>query len=240
MFRDFEPHFEEIRRRLLISFLVFFLGMVFCYFFAEKILNSLILPLKVYDPNITLYFQKPYEAFLVRIKIACSSGLILVSPFLFSQGWLFLAPGLYPQEKKMVLPLIFISTTLFLVGVWFAYTWVVPWGMHFLLSYQTEGLRPMIGAAEYFSFLTSMLFAFGILFDFPVLIIGLVKVGILQTQTLKTMRKGIILAIFIVSAVLTPSPDPLSQLLLAIPLWILFEISVLIAGSIESKNHPKY
>lgn len=237
MFSEFEPHFEEVRRRLLISFWFFLVAAIFCYFFSSQLLDLLIRPLKTYDANVVLYFQKPYEAFLTHIKVACTAGLILSCPVIFSQIWLFLAPGLYEREKKMTMPLILITTLLFLFGVWFGYAWVIPWGIHFLLSYQTEMMRPLIGVGPYFSFLISMLLAFGVLFDFPVLIIGLVKLKVLDTKTLAGMRKGIILTIFIVAAVLTPSPDPMSQLLLAVPLWILFEISMLIARVVERNNN---
>lgn len=236
LFRDFEPHFEELRRRFLFSFWAFLAATIVSYFFSSQLLNLLTQPLKTYDPQVSLFFQKPYEAFLTHIKIACTAGFVISCPVIFSQAWSFLTPGLYDREKKMILPLILTTTALFLFGVWFGYRWVIPWGIHFLLSYQTEMMKPLLGVGPYFSFLISMLLAFGILFDFPVVIIGLVKLGIVETQTLASMRKGIILTIFIVAAVLTPSPDPVSQLLLAIPLWILFELSLLIAGVIERKR----
>jgi sec-independent protein translocase protein TatC len=123
-----------------------------------------------------------------------------------------------------------------LAGAAFAYGVVIPWGLHFLLSFQTEGMKPLLGVGPYFSFLIGMILAFGVLFDFPIAIVGLVRLGVLQTARLKRGRRAVIVLILIASAVLTPSPDPVSQLLLAVPLLFLFEVSLFVAGKIEGKR----
>ena len=136
----------------------------------------------------------------------------------------------------MVIPIIVVSLLLFLCGMCFAYYLVIPLGLHFLLSFQTESLRPLLAIGPYFSFLIGMILAFGVLFDFPVFVVGLVQLGITDSRTLSKARKTIIVCIFIAAAILTPSPDPVSQLLLAVPLLVLFEISLLIAKRIERRK----
>ncbi|MBI3306957.1 MAG: twin-arginine translocase subunit TatC [Candidatus Omnitrophica bacterium] len=229
---DFVSHLEELRRRLLASLIFFAVAGTVAYFFSNPLIEFFSLPLKEQN-NVQLFFQKPFEAFMVHLKIAALTGVVVSSPFLLAQIWFFITPGLYEKEKKVFLPLILVSTVLFLIGVTFAYTLVVPWGLHFLLSYQTENLKPLLGIGPYFSFLTGMLLAFGFLFDFPVFIVGLVKLGIIRTKTLAKSRRAVVVIIFILSAVLTPSPDPATQVLLAVPLMALFEISLWVARLFE-------
>lgn len=232
-------HFEELRKRLIVCLVTFFVLSVVAYFFSHPLLDLLTWPLRLYSSE-PLVFQKPYEAFLIHIKVAAFAGLVLASPLLLTQLWLFIAPGLYDKEKKVFLPVLFISIALFLVGIVFAFLWVIPWGLHLMLSFQTDSMKPMLSIGPYFSFLTGMLLAFGVLFDFPVILVGLVELGVVRTATLVQSRRSIIVVIFIAAAVLTPSPDPLSQLLLAFPLWALFEISIFIARRREkAKNLPQ-
>ena len=232
---DFVEHLEEFRKRLIYCLVVFLLATIVAWFYSKQLIDLFILPLKQ-SAEAQLYFDKPYEAFFTHVKAAALTGTIISSPFILTQGWLFVAPGLYQREKKLMLPLILISSVLFFVGVLFAYFFVIPWGLNFLLSYQTENLKPLVGIAPYFSFVVGMTLSFGILFDFPVAIVGLAKMGLVRTATFAKSRKVFILIIFIVAAVLTPSPDPISQCLLAIPLWLLFEISLLIARFLEPKT----
>ncbi len=232
---DFVPHLEELRKRLLLWAVIFSIAAVTAYFFSRQILDFLTEPLRQYT-HAALYFQKPYEAFVVHIKIAAFTGFVITSPLLLIQLWFFAAPGLYEKEKKTFLPVALISSVLFLVGVVFSYTMVIPWGLGIMLSFQTESMRPMLTVGSYFSFLTGMMIAFGILFDFPVVMVGLVELGVVETKTLAQSRRPIIVIIFIVAAVLTPSPDPISQILLALPLWALFEISLLVAGHREKSR----
>lgn len=232
---NFVFHLEEFRRRVLLCLTVFSVAAVFCYFFSRDLLEFLIAPLTRYQ-EAELIFQKPYEAFLTHLKAAALAGFFIASPVLFFQLWLFIAPGLYEKEKKTVLPFIFVTVLLFLAGAYFAYAVVIPWGLYFLLSFQTESLKPLLSLGAYFSFLMGMLLAFGILFDFPIVIVGLVRLGVVSTDALKKTRKVIIVILFILAAILTPSPDPISQLLLALPLLLLFEISLLVARWGEKKR----
>lgn len=229
---DFVFHLEELRKRLLISIIAFVSATILCFIFSKELIDFLIEPLQK-SQNAELFFHKPYDAFLTHLKVSGLVGLILSSPVLFSQAWLFLTPGLYPNERKLIFPLIFVSVLLFLIGASFAFFVVIPIGLHFLLSFQTEGLRPLLGIGPYFSFVVGMVISFGVLFDFPVVILGLVKLGVVKSSALARLRKVIIVGIFILAAILTPSPDPVSQLCLALPLILLFEVSLWIAKFME-------
>ena len=231
---NFVPHLEELRRRLIVCAVFFAAASILSYFFTRQILDFLTAPLQHFH-IVNLYFQKPFEAFVIHLKAAAFSGLVLSLPVFFTQGWLFAAPGLYEKEKKIFPPLILISVVLFLTGIFFAYQFVIPWGLRFLLSYETDSLKPMLTSGPYFSFITATLFAFGLLFDFPLVVVALAALGIVQMDTLARLRRVIIVVIFIAAALLTPSPDPLSQLLLAAPLWVLFEISLFVGRFFERK-----
>jgi len=229
---EFLTHLEELRRRLILVLVVFCVATGVCYFFSQQLVDFFAEPLRRFQGT-ELYFQKPYEAFLTHIKVAAVAGLFFSSPVLLGQAWLFLAPGLYPDEKKIIFPLILASVLLFVGGAVFAYQAVIPWGLRFLLAFQTESLKPLIGIGPYFSFTLGMLLAFGVLFEFPIVILGLVQLGVVSPETLAKSRKVIILGIFVIAAVLTPSPDPVSQLLLAIPLFLLFEASLWLARRLK-------
>lgn len=232
---DFLPHFEEFRKRFIVCLLVFAAAAAACYLLSHKILNILTWPLYKYTAE-SLVFQKPYEAFMIHIKSAAFAGLILASPVILTQSWLFVAPALCEKEKKIFLPVITVSILLFLAGILFSYYLVIPWGLKMMLSFQTEELQPMLSAASYFSFLTGMLLAFGVLFDFPVILVGLGELGLIKSSWLAGVRRPMVVIIFIVSAVLTPSPDPISQILLAVPLWLLFEVSLMIIRKREQQK----
>ncbi len=225
-------HLEEFRRRLIICLLSLVVATVLCLFFSRAILDFLTIPLRA-DPNVSLYFQTPYEAFMVHMKAALAGGILLSLPVWTTQLWLFVAPGLYEKEKKSLIPLIFCSLALFLTGCAFAYYLVIPAGLHFLLAFGSDSLKPMLMVGPYVSFFLGMILACGALFDFPLVMIGLVKLGVVTTRTMAEARKVVIVAILVIAAVVTPSPDPFSQLLLAVPLWVLFEVSLVICRRFE-------
>ncbi len=230
---DVVSHLEELRKRLLISIVSFFVVSVACYFFSTSIIDALVEPLKQ-SQNAKLIFQSPHEAFFIHLKVAGFVGFLITFPIIIFQFWLFVSPGLYANEKKIIFPLIFVSILLFAVGAGVAFYLVIPFCLQFLLGFQTESLQPYIAIDPYFSFLFTLTLAFGVLFDFPVIILGLVGLKILNSRLLQVWRKWIIVAIFVVSAILTP-PDPVSQILLGIPLLVLFEITVFFSKIIERK-----
>lgn len=229
---DFLNHLEEFRKRLIISLSTLALTTFACLFFSKHILDFLTLPLRKH-PEVSLYFQTPYEAFMVNVKAALAAGILLALPVWMTQLWHFIAPGLYEKERRAITPLIFCSLALFLSGCAFAYYLVVPAGLDFLLAFGSQTLKPMLTVGPYVSFFLGMILACGALFDFPIVMIGLVKMGVVTTDAMAKARKMAIVIIFIVAAVVTPSPDPFSQVLLAVPLWIFFEVSLVICRRFE-------
>ncbi len=234
---DYIPHLEELRKRIFICLGVFLAASLTAYFFSKQLLEIFTWPLRLYHSE-SLVFQKPYEAFLIHLKVAAFTGFVASLPVTLTQLWLFITPGLYKKEKQVFLSVAAISICLFWIGVLFSYFLVIPWGLRFMLEFQTPSLVPMLSAGPYFSFVIGMMLAFGVLFDFPVILVGLVELNVLHTSWLAQSRRAVIVMIFIAAAILTPSPDPLSQLLLAVPLWLLFEISLWIAAYREARKPP--
>ena len=229
-------HLEELRGRLIKVLVCVGALSVAGYFYYEPILAFLAAPAK---PHVTeLYFFGPAAAFLVQLKVAVFSGLIFSSPFILYHVWMFVSPGLYEGEQKVVLPSVVISSFLFFAGTCFGYVVALPVGLGFLLGYQTPLLKPLLDVDEYLSFTMMYLAGFGIVFDLPVFVVGLVKLHVLKSSTLRKFRRGFILGAFIVAAVLTP-PDVASQLLMAIPILILYEVSILAAVLVEKWEHRK-
>ena len=231
----FLEHLEDLRKRLLTALAAIGIFSVAGFFFSKPLFNLLTLPLRQVQGN-PLYFQAPYEAFLTQLSVSVLAGAVLASPVLFTQLWLFLAPGLYHREKRALFPLILISILLFLVGGAFSFWVLVPTGLKFFLSYQTESLRPLLGVGPYFSFLAGMILAGGLVFDLPVVVLGLVRAGVLNQERLKRSRKAVVVTLLVLAAVLTPTPDPVSQLILTVPLVILFEACIFLARWVERKK----
>jgi sec-independent protein translocase protein TatC len=227
----FFEHLDELRQRLIVALSAFFLAAVVPFIYSDRLLDTLIGPLLADVPH--AYFFSPADAFVVKIKVSLLAAAVLSAPVMLGQLWLFISPALYGNEKKAVVPLIAITTGLFSLGCAFAFFQVVPVTLHFLLGMQTEALRPMVSISEYLSFLTSMVVAFGIAFNLPVFVLALVGSGLVSARQLNDFQRYAVLLIFIAAAVLTPGPDVASQLLLAVPMLVLFELSVLGAVLLE-------
>jgi sec-independent protein translocase protein TatC len=222
-------HLEELRSRLLICCLAIGIGFIASYFFSNKIFEMLMKPwIKAMPPGhpATLIYTAPHEAFFVYMKVSFISGSLLAAPVILWQIWKFVAPGLYENEKKYMLPVIFSSSFCFVAGVLFGYFVVIPVAFKFFASFASDYITPMLRTTEYLSFANKMLLCFGIAFQLPVFAFFLAKMGILGADFLKRKRKWAIVLIFIAAAVLTPSPDVVSQLLMAAPLLVLYEASV--------------
>lgn len=231
-------HLDELRRRIIVVIVAVFLFGVVSFFYSESLLNLVTAPIQ--RSLDTLYFLTPYEAFLARVKISVLSGIILSSPIIFLELWFFVSPGLYRKEKKLVLPMVLSSTVLFFLGVLFAYFIVIPFALQFFMEFQTYSLLPLISLGSYLSFFLSFVLVFGLAFNLPVLLTGLVVLKVIGASFLVSQRKLVIVLIFILAAVLTPTADIFTQCILALPLWLLFEGSVLIAKVIEKgrKTQP--
>lgn len=222
-------HLEELRSRLLVCFLAVGVGFVASYFVKDRIFEILMKPwvnAMPADQPAKLIYTAPHEAFFVYMKVSLISGTLLAAPVILWQVWRFVAPGLYQNEKRYLLPVLFCSCLCFASGVLFGYFIVLPVAFKFFASFQTEYITPMLRTTEYLAFANKMLLCFGVAFQLPVFAFFLAKLGILSSDFLKRKRKWAIVLIFIAAAVLTPSPDVVSQLLMALPLLVLYEASV--------------
>lgn len=229
-------HLQELRKRLILSFIAIGVGFVLCYAFAESLFDILASPLlKLMPAGGSLIFTSVAEAFFTYMKIAFITGLILTSPFVLYQIWAFVAPGLYRNEKRYVIPFIFLGSLFFATGILFAYFVAIPVGFRFLLGYATDFIKPMPSMKEYLSFSIKFLLAFGLVFEFPVVLILLSRVGVVDSKMLARNRKYAILLIFIFAAILTP-PDIVSQVLMALPLMALYELSILLTKILGKKK----
>ncbi|MBN2720696.1 MAG: twin-arginine translocase subunit TatC [Proteobacteria bacterium] len=226
----FTTHLEELRRRVIICVVTVSLVSLVCYAFKEKIFEFVAIPLVASLPedNSWMIFTGVTEAFFTYLKISVLAGIFISLPMIFYQLWAFIAPGLYSQEKKVVVPFVIFSTLFFVTGASFGYFVVFPFGFQFLLSFATDVIRPFPSLKEYLSFATKLLVAFGLVFELPLITYFFAKLGIITHRTLARNRRYFIVGAFIISAALTP-PDVVTQLLMAGPILILFEISVLVA-----------
>ena len=236
----FTAHLEELKQRLIRCLIAIGIGFLGCYYFREPLFRIITKPLaQVLPAGSHMIFTGLPEAFFIYMKIAFFASLFLTAPYTFFEVWLFVAPGLYSKEKKYVLPFVLSSTFLFVGGVLFGYFLALPPAYGFFVEFSTDFLKPMISFREYLNFTLKFLLAFGICFELPVFIFFLTKVGIVTPKLLSKQRRYAILIIFIVAAVLTPSPDAFSQILLALPLMFLYEISIFVSKLALRKQRDK-
>ncbi len=222
----FTAHLDELRHRLIVSFIAVVAGFVICYGFRERIFAILTRPLvKAMSRGDTLVFTGLPEAFVTYLKVSFLAGLILATPVIIYQFWMFVAPGLYRRERRFLLPIVIISALFFIGGALFGYFIVFPFGFKFFLSFANAHIRALPSMKEYLGFAAKMLLAFGLIFELPLIITFLARLGLISAQLLTRNRKYAILIIFIVSAILTP-PDVVTQCMMAVPLLVLFEISI--------------
>ncbi|HIE07887.1 MAG TPA: twin-arginine translocase subunit TatC [Desulfarculaceae bacterium] len=222
-------HLEELRRRLIFVSVAIAVGTVGSYYFSEDLFRILMAPLLVAMPTDgSLIFTGLTETFFTYLKISLLAGFFIASPVVIFQIWRFSAPGLYAREKRYVFPFVFSATLFFVGGALFGYFVVFPFGFKFFMGFATDFIRPMPSVKEYFSFAVRMLFAFGVVFELPVVTAFLALFGLIRAQTLANKRKYAVLGAFVVAAVLTP-PDIVSQLMMAGPIIILYEMSIIVA-----------
>ena len=229
MFEDLKPHIADLRKRLVISVLTVVVMFFVCFSFYEPILNWMMVPVEAVLPkNSQMVAVEIQETFFTALKVAFFAGFIVSLPVIFWQLWLFLAPGLYDHEKKLVIPFVFFGTLMVLIGASFAYYIVVPLGFDFLIAFGSTVVTVLPSIGKYVDFFTKLLFGFGIAFELPVITFFLAKIGLVDDRMLKDFFRYAIVIIFIVAALLTP-PDVLSQLLMAAPLILLYGVSIYIA-----------
>jgi sec-independent protein translocase protein TatC len=221
-------HLGELRKRLLISTVAIVTFAILCYSYTSEIFVWLSKPYMTSFKDNLLIGTGPAEAFLLRVKVALFSGAVLATPIIFHQIWLFLSPGLYEKERKLFIPFLLSATALFLGGVGFCYFVVLPFTFAFFADqYAMIDITPTIRISEHLSMMIQALVGFGIVFEMPVVAFLLSRAGMIDHQTLIGGARYAVVIIFIVSAVLTP-PDVLTQFLMAIPLLILYGVSILI------------
>ncbi len=239
-----QNHLEELRNRLIFSVIFFLVAFCACYFFAAEIYNFLLQPFAEFSrdhENRRLIYTSPAEAFTTYLKLSFYSSLFFSFPIFASQLYLFLAPGLYRNEKKNILLILFFSSFLFLFGALLAYYFILPLAIEFFASFEIKGSATSLPIqleariSEYLNLVINLLFGFGIAFQLPIFLIFLIRVGLLSANDLRKKRRYWIVAIFIIAAVLTP-PDVLSQVSLAVPMIFLFEIVILISKNFNNKK----
>ena len=230
-------HLRELRDRLIRSLIAVVVGFVLCYTVIEPIFSFLAKPLDaVLPPGTTIIFTSYPEAFFTYIKLALVCGVFVASPVILYQIWAFIAPGLYEHEKKWAIPFVICSTFFFVGGAIFGYTVVFPAAFNFLAGYSSSNLELLPSMGEYFTLTIRLLLGFGIAFELPVFMVFLGIVGIIDASMLRKNRKYAILIIFTAAAIITPTPDILNQILMAGPLLLLYELSIVMVWLIARKR----
>lgn len=235
----FTSHLEELRKRLITCFVAIGVCFVLAFCVKEWLFNILTAPLlSVMQPGEKLIFTNLPEAFFTYLKIAFMSAIFLAVPVILYQFWMFVAPGLYSNERRLIAPIMALSILFFMGGAAFAYIVVFPVGFHFFLSFTTDTIRPLLSMREYLSFASLFLLIFGFVFELPLVMIFFVKLGIISIDFLKKNRKFAILVIFVIAAILTP-PDVISQILMAVPMMALYEVGIIGARIFVRKKSKK-
>ncbi|MBI4925234.1 MAG: twin-arginine translocase subunit TatC [Bdellovibrio sp.] len=226
---SFIDHFDELRKRVVRCLSVFFIGFIVFYFFADHFLSILRKPLFDYLPpdQQKLYFTHLFENFLTHLKIGAVASLFFLSPYYFYDLWAFVSPCLYQKENKQALHFVLIATVFFLGGASFAYFVLFPVGFKYFITYGSATDVPLLTISSYYSMCIKLLLLFGVAFELPVLICLLGVLGIVDAKTLKTQRRTAIIFIAVISALFAP-PDAVSMLILGGPLYLLYEIAIVI------------
>jgi sec-independent protein translocase protein TatC len=219
-------HLEELRKRLIVSFVAMGVGFAICYAFKEKLFLFLAKPLEERLPEgSTLQYISIPEAFLTYLKLSLFGGFVVAMPVIFYEIWRFVAPGLYEREKRYLVPFVLLSMIFFLGGASFCYFIVFPFVFQFFMSFSDDSLLAMPAIRQYLSFATRLLLAFGLVFQMPIFFFFLGRIGLVSYKGLARQRRLAVVLVFLGAALLTP-PDVVSQLMLAGPLMILFELSI--------------
>lgn len=229
---SFLDHLDELRRTLIHTFVGLLVGVIACYFVSSFIQEFLLEAIQKHD-GIRLSLLAPTEGFVVRLKISLVAGIFVAIPWILYQIWKFVAPGLFKHERKMVPPVVFFSSLCFLTGAAFAW-FVLPWATTFFLGFSTSTVENMWSLSRYIDFILRMFLAFGCIFELPILIYFLARFGIVTTKLLRKYRRHAYVLVLIAASLITP-PDVFTQIILALPMVILYEISILLAVIAQKK-----
>jgi len=219
-------HLKEFRSRLVKAAVAVAVGTVIAFAFNEQILDLLAKPYQVAVPDGQLAFFRPTEAFATVMRLSLFGGAILASPVILYQSWRFIAPALSPKEKRWAYPITAVFVLLFLLGVLVGYV-ALERGLGFLLEFGGDALTPIIGADFYLKFATRFILAFGLAFEFPAFLFAAAAVGVVNSKMLRSNRRWAVLIILIAAAIITPSGDPMTLMLLSVPLYLLYELTIL-------------
>lgn len=230
MFEELRPHLQDLRKRLMLSLLSIVICFVACFSFHEEIFTWVQMPISnAFASGIKgkLIQVAPAEYLFVAIKVSFFAAFVISVPIVFWQLWLFVAPGLYKHEKKLILPFVFFGSFMFALGLFFCYEIVFPLIIRYVLAFGNEVVEANIASDEYLSFFIRIMLAFGFVFELPVMAFFLGKIGLITDNTLKRSFRYAVVAIFVVAAIVTP-PDVISQLLLALPMVVLYGVAIII------------
>lgn len=235
----FLEHLEDLRKRIFYSFLALIIAVIPAWFFHKDIYNILARPVTQYLPEgDKLAFIKLTEPFMLYIKVSLLTAILFTSPFLFLQFWYFVAPGLYRKEKKYVIPFVLFSSFFFILGALFGYFIVFPWACRFFLGMGAD-FQAVITVGEYFSLAFRVLLGIALVFELPTLVFFLSRMGIITARWMVKNFKYAVLFVFIIAAIITPTPDMVTQSIIAIPMLGLYGLSILIALIFGKKREKK-
>jgi len=239
---SFWGHLDELRKRLVNMSIAIGIGFILCFNYSEEILGVLMMPLNAtisyslafpfvhFTPNKnlhTLHFTALTEPFMSHLKIGLIAGIIVMVPVLLRQVWLFIAPGLLERERRYAGQFVFFATLFFAAGVLFCFFFLLPFAIPFLVGYKTEHLTPIIKIGEYIDFTLKFMLAAGAVFELPLIMILLGRMGIIQTSSLTKFRKYAFLISFVIGGLLTPTPDAFNMTIMSIPIYLLYELGIL-------------
>lgn len=222
-------HLQEFRKRLIICLVVVAIAALACYNYVDDIIALLS------GPAGKLYFMNPSEVFFTYMEIALYAGILFTLPVLLYEVWAFVAPALWPEERRAVLVILPTAVILFYVGLVFAYYLVIPAAVTFFMGFATQTLQPMFSLESYLSFILALTLPFGFIFELPLIVVFLAKIGLVTGDFLKGKRKILIVIAFIFAAVVSPTTDIFTQTMIAVPLIVLYEISLFIVCKVMQK-----
>lgn len=228
-------HLEELRRRLIVAAIAVVIGSIAAFVFRHQLFDVLIGPWERVAEDRDLVFFRPTEAFSIFMRLSLFGGFVLASPVVIWQAWAFVSPALHAGERRFVIPAVAALGMLFLIGVVVGY-WALGRGLEFLIDFGGDELEPTIGGGFYLSFAMRFILVFGIAFEFPVFLFALAATGAVERSTLARGRRWAVLAIVTIGAVITPSGDPLTLLLLSAPLYLLYELTLFLVWLVRRRS----
>jgi len=232
----FLDHLEELRWRIIKSLIAIVVFAIISFFFSDYILDFLLLTTKNLKNQLQLQVLKVQTVFVIKLELSIIAGIVFSLPVIFYQIWAFVAPGLLDKERKYVIPVIAFATLSFIIGAAFAFFVIIPFALDFFLSLVPDNVKNNIALDFYFGFVARIVLVFGIVFELPVVSLLLTRMGLLTPEFLRKYRRYAIVVIFVLAAILTP-PDPTTQLLLAIPLALLYEVTIWISYIFAKKRN---